>query len=64
MNLRRRANLLYSLRKKGIKCDTKRKIIFMPYLTDTLKYGQVGKLCREFHFVVQWTLVATATNNI
>lgn len=32
--LKRRANILYRLRKKGIKADTKQRVIFCPFNED------------------------------
>ena len=56
-SLRRRANLLYSLRKKGIKCLTKERMIFFPYGDqDPLLVKQISALCNDYNFHVQLIL--------
>ena len=54
---KRRANLLYRLRKKGVVCNTKRQTIFIPIEEDPFKHIQVKRLCSEFHFTVQLTFI-------
>ncbi len=51
--LKRRANLLYRLRKKGVRCGTKEKTIYFPYGGEPEKVAQITKLCREYNFIVQ-----------
>ena len=55
--LKRRANLLYKLRNKGINCDTRKKTIFCDYDKDIREISQARKLIAEFHFVVQIQIV-------
>ena len=55
--LRRRAYLLYTLRKKGIRCLTRCRTICYPYGEDPLQVSQICKLIREFHFTVQFEIV-------
>lgn len=55
--MKRRANLLYRLRKHGIRADTKQKVIFIPYEESPWTYPQVGRLCKEFYFNVQYIIV-------
>lgn len=54
--LKRRANLLYRLRKKGVDCDTKKRTIYIPYGDKTGEHVQISRLCKEFHFVVQFMI--------
>lgn len=54
--LRRRANLLYNLRKKGVRCLTKEQMIFFPYGKDPHQISQIVHLCEEYHFHVQLEL--------
>ena len=51
--LKRRANLLYKLRKKGVRCKTKEHMIFFSYGQDPHKVCQIVRLCEEYHFYVQ-----------
>lgn len=53
---KRRANLLYKLRRKGIEVDTKQRVIFIPYGEEPDKYIQVVRLCREFYFNIQFII--------
>jgi len=59
--LKRRANLLYALRKKGVRCGTKGRVIYLPYLVDTPgkmpDICQIGRLMKEFNFYVQFEIV-------
>jgi len=56
-SLRRRANLLYSLRKKGFRCLTKERVIFFPYGDqEPLKVKQIAALCNDYNFHVQLIL--------
>lgn len=55
--MKRMANLLYRLRKHGIRADTKQRVIFIPYEESPWTYPQVGRLCREFYFNVQYIIV-------
>lgn len=51
--LKRRANLLYRLRKKGVRCDTKAREIYFAYDKDPMKVIQIRRLCKEYNFNVQ-----------
>ena len=54
---KRRTNLLYNLRKKGIRCLTKERMIFFPYEGgDPHSVRQITRLCNEYHFHVQLEL--------
>lgn len=53
---KRRANLLYKLRRKGIEADTKQRVIFIPYGEEPAKHIQVIRLCREFYFNIQFII--------
>lgn len=55
--LKRRANLLYRLRKKGVRCDTKAREIYFAYDKDPMKVIQIRRLCNEFNFRVQFEIV-------
>ena len=50
---KRRTNLLYNLRKKGVRCLTKERMIFFPYGEDPNEVRQIVCLCNEYHFHVQ-----------
>jgi len=54
---KRRANLLYNLRRKGVECDTRRQTIYLPYQADYTRYCQIAKLCKEFHFNIQRMII-------
>ena len=54
--LKRRANLLYRLRKKGVRCDTKARVICLAYDKDPMKVIQIRRLCKEYNFNVQLTI--------
>lgn len=53
---KRRANLLYKLRRKGIEADTKQRVIFIPYGEEPRQYVQAVRLCREFYFNIQFII--------
>lgn len=53
---KRRANLLYKLRRKGIEADTKQRVIFIPYGKQPYMHIQVTRLCREFYFNIQFII--------
>lgn len=53
---KRRANLLYKLRRKGIEADTKQRVIFIPFGEEPYKHIQVTRLCREYHFNIQFII--------
>ncbi len=53
---KRRANLLYKLRRKGIEADTKQRVIFIPYGEEPRQYVQAVRLCREFYFSIQFII--------
>nr|DAW84745.1 MAG TPA: hypothetical protein [Bacteriophage sp.] len=50
---KRRNNILYRLRKKGVRCVTKERTIFIPYGKNPYDILQVRQLLSEFNFVVQ-----------
>ena len=54
--LKRRANILYRLRKKGFRCDTKGRTIFIEYGKITEAPSQVWRLRGEFGFEVQFEI--------
>ena len=54
--LRRRAYLLYKLRKKGIPCLTRQFTIFYPYGKDPETMAEIVHLRKEFHFSVQFEI--------
>lgn len=54
---KRRANLLYKLRGKGIEVDTKQRTIFIPYGQQYTHYIQAVRLSKEFHFNIQFIIV-------
>lgn len=54
---KRRANLLYKLRKKGVRCLTRQFTIFYPYGEDPENVPEINCLRKEFHFAVQFEIV-------
>lgn len=54
---KRRANLLYRLRRKGIRCLTEQFTIFFPYGEDPNIIPEVRSLREEYHFSVQFEIV-------
>lgn len=54
--LKRRTNILYRLRKKGIRCDTKARGIYYPYGRNPLEVVQIKRLCGEFNFNIQFII--------
>lgn len=53
----RRKNLLYKLRRKGVRCSTQERGIFFPYGGTPLKVVQIRRLCEEYNFKVQFEIV-------
>lgn len=53
---KRRANLLYRLRKKGVRCITKRRIIEYPCGGNPMSVIQIKRLTDEFDFYVQFVV--------
>lgn len=53
---KRRANLLYRLRRKGIDVSTRQRVIFIPYGQHYSDYIQAVRLCRDFYFNVQYII--------
>lgn len=51
--LKRRANILYRLRKKGVRCDTRQKTIYFEYGSNPDSVIQIKRLRYEFDFNVQ-----------
>lgn len=56
---KRRANLLYKLRRKGIEVDTKHRTIFIPYGQQPYLHIQTKRLCKEFNFNIQYIITCT-----
>jgi hypothetical protein len=54
---KRRANLLYRLRRHGIVADTKEHVIFIPWGDDPWRFPQVRKLHDEYNFAIQTILI-------
>ena len=54
--LRRRAYLLYKLRKKGIRCLTRQFTIFYPYGKDPETMAEIVHLRKDFHSSVQFEI--------
>lgn len=52
----RRKNLLYKLRKKGVRCDTKARCIEYPYGEDPARVPQIRCLVREYNFNIQFII--------
>jgi len=50
---KRRDNILYRLRRRGVRCSTRGRTIYVPAGTDTAPIPQVRRLCAEFGFAVQ-----------
>ncbi len=46
-------SLIYRLRKKGIRVDTRNRTIFLPYGANTADYAQALRLSSEFHLTIQ-----------
>ena len=53
----RRKNLLYRLRKKGVKVNTRERCVNLPYGSEPDNIAQVRRLRREYDFVVQFEIV-------
>lgn len=51
---KRRSNILYKLRKKGVVADTKARTIELPYGSDPDAIIQIKRLRREYRFNVQF----------
>lgn len=50
---KRRANILYRLRKKNIRCNTRDRTIFYPIGLDHKEILQIRRLLAEYNFAVQ-----------
>lgn len=48
--------LIYRLRKKGIRVNTKERVIFLPYGEKIDDYIQIVRLHREFYLNVQFII--------
>ena len=48
-----RDNLLYRLRKKGVRVQTRERTIYFAHDGAPFTIIQIRRLCREFHFSVQ-----------
>lgn len=55
-NPKRRANLLYKLRRHGITVDIKNRVIFIPYEDDPFMHPQVRRLQDEYYFNIQFII--------
>lgn len=53
---KRRANLLYQLRQKGIRCAIRCYTIFYPYGKDPDEITEIRNLRCEFNFTVQFEI--------
>lgn len=53
----RRKNLLYKLRRKGIRCDTKGRCIEYPYGGEPRDVPQIRRLMDEYKFNIQFVIV-------
>lgn len=53
---KRRNNLLYRLRKKGVRVSTRERTIFIRHDGCPSEFIQIRHLCREYHFYVQLEL--------
>jgi hypothetical protein len=56
-NLKRRAGMLYRLRRKGVRCDTRKRTIYYPYGYDPLEIRQARILKNKFGFTVQFEII-------
>lgn len=54
--LKRRANLLYRLRRHGIRVNTKEGVIFIPFDNNPWQFPQVRRLHEEFYFNIQFII--------
>lgn len=54
--MKRRSNLLYRLRKKGVRVDTKFREIYIPYGEDPFPFTEVCRLREEYHFNIQYVI--------
>lgn len=54
---KRRANLLYKLRRHGITVDTKQRVIFIPYGDSPWRFPQVRRLNQEYYFNIQFIIL-------
>ena len=54
--LKRRANLLYRLRRHGITASIKDRIIFIPYGDNPWRFLQVRRLNQEYYFNIQFII--------
>lgn len=55
--LTRRKNLLYKLRRKGVRCDTKGRCIEYPYGAEPSDVPQIRRLMDEYKFNIQFVIV-------
>jgi len=54
--LKRRANMIYRLRRHGISVLAKERIIFIPYGDDPFLFPQVRRLNQEYFFDIQFII--------
>lgn len=52
----RRKNLLYRLRRKGVRCDTRSRVIEFPYGEDPGRVPQIRRLVKEYRFNIQFII--------
>ena len=50
---KRRTNILYRIRKKNIRCNTRERTIFYPFGLNPYDILQIRQLLAEFNFVIQ-----------
>lgn len=53
----RRKNLIYNLRKKGVRVNTRGRCIYLPYGSNPNHIAQVRRLRREYDFIIQFEIV-------
>lgn len=53
---KRRDNLLYRLRRKGIEANTELRVFFIPYGVAPWNHIQAVRLCQEFNFNIQFII--------
>lgn len=49
-------SLIYLLRRKGVRVDTRRRTILLPYGRQPSEFVQAVRLCREFNICIQYTI--------
>ena len=49
-------DILYRLRRKGVRCDTKARVIECPYGKDPMRVRQIRRLVEEYRFNIQFII--------